>query len=210
MQRHGAVYAEEFGWNQDFEAFAAKLAADYLDIRHDQRAAAWIAEVDGAPAAAVCLPEDATTARLRMLLVERWARGLGIGTQLVERGAAVRPPGRLPAHRAVHLRRARQRPADLPGGRLHAGLRGASAQFRTGTERPGLGAIFDLLAQSCAFLGTLSPRSRNPRTGTSRGRLVLRGASALYYCPFIVTGSGEHVFRKPIGSGCRRGPVAAR
>ena len=84
VQRHGAVYAEEFGWNQDFEAYVARLAAGYLEIRHDERAAAWIAEVDGAPAGSVfCVPEDATTARLRMLLVERWARGLGIGTRLV-------------------------------------------------------------------------------------------------------------------------------
>jgi DNA-binding MarR family transcriptional regulator/GNAT superfamily N-acetyltransferase len=83
--RHGAVYAEEFGWNQDFEAYVARLAAGYLDIRRDERAAAWIAEVDGAPAGSVfCVPEDATTARLRMLLVERWARGLGIGTRLVD------------------------------------------------------------------------------------------------------------------------------
>jgi DNA-binding MarR family transcriptional regulator/GNAT superfamily N-acetyltransferase len=85
VQRHGAVYAEEFGWNQDFEAYVARLAAGYLDIRRDERAAAWIAEVDGAPAGSVfCVPEDAATARLRMLLVERWARGLGIGTRLVD------------------------------------------------------------------------------------------------------------------------------
>jgi DNA-binding MarR family transcriptional regulator/GNAT superfamily N-acetyltransferase len=85
VQRHGAVYAEEYGWNQDFEAYVARLAAGYLDIRRDERAAAWIAEVDGAPAGSVfCVPEDATTARLRMLLVERWARGLGIGTRLVD------------------------------------------------------------------------------------------------------------------------------
>ncbi|HMD93918.1 MAG TPA: helix-turn-helix domain-containing GNAT family N-acetyltransferase [Trebonia sp.] len=85
VQRHGAVYAGEFGWNQDFEAYVARLAAGYLDIRRDERAAAWMAEVDGAAAGSVfCVPEDATTARLRMLLVERWARGLGIGTRLVD------------------------------------------------------------------------------------------------------------------------------
>jgi GNAT superfamily N-acetyltransferase len=66
-------------------AYVAWLAAGYLDIRRDERAAAWIAEVDGALAGSVfCVPEDATTARLRMLLVERWARGLGIGTRLVD------------------------------------------------------------------------------------------------------------------------------
>jgi DNA-binding MarR family transcriptional regulator/GNAT superfamily N-acetyltransferase len=85
LQRHGAVYAEEFGWNRDFEAYVARLVADYLDIRDSQRAAGWIAEVDGVPAGSVfCVPEDDTTARLRMLLVERWARGLGIGTRLVD------------------------------------------------------------------------------------------------------------------------------
>ncbi len=85
VQRHGAVYAAEFGWNMDFEAYVARLAAGFLDTRHDERAAGWIAEVDGAPAGSVfCVRENDTTARLRMLLVERWARGLGVGTRLVD------------------------------------------------------------------------------------------------------------------------------
>jgi DNA-binding MarR family transcriptional regulator/GNAT superfamily N-acetyltransferase len=85
LQRHGAVYAEEFGWNSDFEAYVARLVAGYLDIPPAERAAGWIAEVDGVPAGSVfCVPEDGSTARLRMLLVERWARGLGIGTRLVD------------------------------------------------------------------------------------------------------------------------------
>jgi DNA-binding MarR family transcriptional regulator/GNAT superfamily N-acetyltransferase len=85
VHRHGAVYAEEFGWNMDFEMLVARLVAGYLEVRHDERAAGWIAEVDGAPAGSVfCVPEDDTTARLRMLLVERWARGLGVGTRLVD------------------------------------------------------------------------------------------------------------------------------
>lgn len=85
VQRHGALYAAEFGWDTDFEGFVARLAAGYLDVRHDERAAGWIAEVDGALAGSVfCVPEDAATARLRMLLVEPWARGLGIGTRLVD------------------------------------------------------------------------------------------------------------------------------
>ena len=85
VHRHGAVYAEEFGWNMDFEMLAARLVAGYLEVRRDERAAGWIAEVDGAPAGSVfCVPEDDTTARLRMLLVERWARGLGVGTRLVD------------------------------------------------------------------------------------------------------------------------------
>ena len=85
VHRHGAVYAEEFGWNMDFEMLVARLVAGYLEVRRDERAAGWIAEVDGAPAGSVfCVPEDDTTARLRMLLVERCARGLGVGTRLVD------------------------------------------------------------------------------------------------------------------------------
>jgi DNA-binding MarR family transcriptional regulator/GNAT superfamily N-acetyltransferase len=84
LQRHGAVYAEEFGWNSDFEAYVASIVAGYLNTRDTARAAGWIAELDGAPAGSVfCVPDDEATARLRLLLVERWGRGLGIGTRLV-------------------------------------------------------------------------------------------------------------------------------
>jgi GNAT superfamily N-acetyltransferase len=84
LQRHGAVYAAEYGWDSDFEAYVARIIADYVDIRDPRRAAFWIAELDGVPAGSVCcVPEDETTARLRLLLVEDWARGLGIGARLV-------------------------------------------------------------------------------------------------------------------------------
>ncbi len=63
----------------------ARIVADYLDHRDPEAEAAWIAEVDGAPAGCVfCVRENGTTARLRLLLVEPWARGLGIGARLVE------------------------------------------------------------------------------------------------------------------------------
>jgi DNA-binding MarR family transcriptional regulator/GNAT superfamily N-acetyltransferase len=85
LQRHGAVYAREYGWNSEYEAWVAAIVADYLRAPDPERQAGWIAEVDGAPAgSAFCVPEDATTARLRMLLVEPWARGLGIGGRLVD------------------------------------------------------------------------------------------------------------------------------
>jgi GNAT superfamily N-acetyltransferase len=84
LQRHGAVYAEEFGWNSDFEAYVASIVAGHLNTRDTARAAGWIAELDGAPAGSVfCVPDGEATARLRLLLVERWGRGLGIGTRLV-------------------------------------------------------------------------------------------------------------------------------
>jgi DNA-binding MarR family transcriptional regulator/GNAT superfamily N-acetyltransferase len=85
VQRNAAVYAEEFGWDASYEALVARIVADYLDHRDPDVEAAWIAEVDGAPAGCVfCVRENATTARLRLLLVEPWARGLGIGSRLVE------------------------------------------------------------------------------------------------------------------------------
>jgi DNA-binding MarR family transcriptional regulator/GNAT superfamily N-acetyltransferase len=85
VQRNGAVYAEEFGWDSSYEALVARIVADYVDTRDPEAEAAWIAEVDGAPAGCVfCVRENATTARLRLMLVEPWARGLGIGARLVE------------------------------------------------------------------------------------------------------------------------------
>jgi DNA-binding MarR family transcriptional regulator/GNAT superfamily N-acetyltransferase len=95
VHRHGAVYAADYGWNGDFERWVARIIADYMDNPDPGRAAAWIAEVDGAPAGSVlCVPDeghgdgedsgDGGTARLRVLLVERWARGLGIGGRLVD------------------------------------------------------------------------------------------------------------------------------
>jgi GNAT superfamily N-acetyltransferase len=85
VQRNAAVYTEEFGWDSSYEALVARIVADYADHRDPGAEAAWIAEVDGAPAGCVfCVRENATTARLRLLLVEPWARGLGIGSRLVE------------------------------------------------------------------------------------------------------------------------------
>lgn len=82
VQRHGALYAAEYGFDAEFEALVARLVADFAE---SGRGEAWIAEVDGEPAGCVlCVSEDDKTARLRLLLVEPWARGLGIGGRLVE------------------------------------------------------------------------------------------------------------------------------
>jgi GNAT superfamily N-acetyltransferase len=86
LQRQGTVYAAEFGWDASFEALCARIIAEYT-VKRDAapgRCAGWIAEVDGTPAGTVCcVPDSETTARLRLLLVEPWARGLGIGARLV-------------------------------------------------------------------------------------------------------------------------------
>lgn len=85
VHRHGVVYAEEYGWDETFEALVARVVADYVDRHDGRREAAWIAEVDGQPAGSVfCCKKDDDTAQLRLLLVERRARGLGLGSRLVE------------------------------------------------------------------------------------------------------------------------------
>jgi DNA-binding MarR family transcriptional regulator/ribosomal protein S18 acetylase RimI-like enzyme len=85
VARHGALYATEHGWNSDFEGLVARIVGDFVAHHDPAREAAWIAEVDGEPAGCVfCVAKDATTAQLRILLVEPSARGLGIGTRLVD------------------------------------------------------------------------------------------------------------------------------
>jgi DNA-binding MarR family transcriptional regulator/GNAT superfamily N-acetyltransferase len=80
VERHGALYAEEYGWDASFERLVAKIVADF-DPSSDQ---AWIAEYAGARAGCVlCVHEDETTAMLRTLLVEPPARGSGLGARLV-------------------------------------------------------------------------------------------------------------------------------
>jgi DNA-binding MarR family transcriptional regulator len=87
LQRHVVVYVEEFNWDASSEAVFARIVSEYLTLRdqHPDRAAGWIAEVDGRPAGSVfCVPDSETTARLRLLVVEPWARGLGLGARLVD------------------------------------------------------------------------------------------------------------------------------
>ena len=86
LQRHGTRYAAEFGWDASFEAVCARIIAEYTTKRDaaPDRTTGWIAEVDGVSAGSIlCVPDSMTTARLRLLLVEPWARGLGIGARLV-------------------------------------------------------------------------------------------------------------------------------
>jgi DNA-binding MarR family transcriptional regulator/N-acetylglutamate synthase-like GNAT family acetyltransferase len=81
VERHGALYAQEYGWDPSFERLVARIVADY-DPATD---AAWIAETQGERAGCVlCVHDSPTTAKLRTLLVEPRARGLGLGTRLVD------------------------------------------------------------------------------------------------------------------------------
>ena len=84
-QRHGEVYAREYGWTMAFEALVARILADYVEHHRPGRENAWVAEVDGQRAGCVlCVRKDEETAQLRVLLVEARARGHGLGTRLVD------------------------------------------------------------------------------------------------------------------------------
>jgi DNA-binding MarR family transcriptional regulator/GNAT superfamily N-acetyltransferase len=85
VKRHGELYAAEYDWNAEFEGLVAGIVGRFVADRDPTVERCWIAELSGEPAGAVFLvKESATVARLRLLLVEPWARGHGIGTRLVD------------------------------------------------------------------------------------------------------------------------------
>jgi len=84
VSRHGAYYAEEYGWDASFEALVAGVAREFLEKFDPKREACWMAEIDGRPVGSVCLvKKSATVAKLRLLIVDKEAQGHRIGTRLV-------------------------------------------------------------------------------------------------------------------------------
>jgi DNA-binding MarR family transcriptional regulator/GNAT superfamily N-acetyltransferase len=87
VARNGALYASEYQWDLTFEALVARITADFIDHFDAAREFCWIAEREGDNVGCVFLvkdPEREGVAKLRILLVEPSARGLGIGKRLVD------------------------------------------------------------------------------------------------------------------------------
>jgi DNA-binding MarR family transcriptional regulator/GNAT superfamily N-acetyltransferase len=83
--RQAILYAEEYGWNGDYEALVARILADFHQCFDSDRDAAWIAEIDGRMVGSIFLVHGDTpeAGKLRLLYVEPDARGAGVGKMLV-------------------------------------------------------------------------------------------------------------------------------
>jgi DNA-binding MarR family transcriptional regulator/GNAT superfamily N-acetyltransferase len=86
VARHAALYAQEYGWGEPFEGLCAQIVADFVNKYDATRERCWIAEMNGENVGTIMLVKDDEpgTARIRLLLVDPKARGLGLGAHLVD------------------------------------------------------------------------------------------------------------------------------
>jgi len=85
VKRHAELYAQEYGWQAPFEGVCAQIVADFVNTFDGKRERCWIAEMNGENVGCIFVAKDsAAVARIRLLLVEPKARGLGLGARLVE------------------------------------------------------------------------------------------------------------------------------
>ena len=85
VQSNGTLYAQEYGWDENYEALVAGIVAEYVKNFDPKKERCWIAEKDGENVGAVFLVRETDeVARLRLLIVDPKARGLGIGKRLVD------------------------------------------------------------------------------------------------------------------------------
>jgi len=85
VTRHAEIYAQEYGWVAPFEGVCAQIVADFVNNHDRKRERCWIAELGGERVGTVMLAKDsANVARIRLLLLEPEARGIGLGARLVD------------------------------------------------------------------------------------------------------------------------------
>ncbi len=85
IHRQAVLYAQEYGWNTEYEALVAEIVAKFIREFNPVSERCWIAEKDGKVVGSVFIVrQDQTTAKLRLLYVDPAARGLGIGSRLVD------------------------------------------------------------------------------------------------------------------------------
>jgi DNA-binding MarR family transcriptional regulator/GNAT superfamily N-acetyltransferase len=85
VKRHAELYAQEYKWREPFEGVCAQIVADYVNNHDAKRERCWIAEIDGENAGCIFVAKDSDeVARIRLLLVDPKARGLGLGARLTE------------------------------------------------------------------------------------------------------------------------------
>ncbi len=85
VQQHGEIYAREYGWNIEFEALVADIAAKFIKNFKPEAEKCWMAELDGVRVGAVfVVRKSATVCKLRMLILTPEARGRGLGGRLTD------------------------------------------------------------------------------------------------------------------------------
>jgi GNAT superfamily N-acetyltransferase len=85
IQQHGLIYNREYGWEESFEALVAQICADFIRGYDPGKERCWIAEMEGERVGSIfCVKASEEVAKLRLLLVAPRARGMGLGTRLVE------------------------------------------------------------------------------------------------------------------------------
>ncbi|MDT7563647.1 MAG: hypothetical protein QOG76_2271 [Pseudonocardiales bacterium] len=158
VARHGALYVRQYGGDPRFEAMVARIVADYAKRPDPAREAVWIAEVDGRPAGSIaCMTATQNdtqndtqngTAKLRLLLVEPSARGLGVGERLVAeclrfaervgyRRITLWTTSELAAARRIYQRAGFTLDAEAPFDGFGRGVIGQNWSRRLGAADPG-------------------------------------------------------------------------
>jgi len=86
VTRHAQIYADEYGWGDPFEGLCAQIVADFVNNYDAKRERCWIAEMNGENVGCIMLVKDEEpgVARIRLLIVDQKARGLGLGARLTD------------------------------------------------------------------------------------------------------------------------------